>query len=150
MLSENQDTEDECEEFIATRNLRCSLAGCPYRTNRSHNLWRHEERHKRRSVEPKPFGCPVCIYSSDKIGNLKRHVAIRHPDAAPIEEDLDGQEVQLQPAETRSCRIHCQVMGCRYETNRAYDLKRHMFVHNNVEKSHKTYKCSLCMYSSDR
>ncbi|KAH8255365.1 hypothetical protein KR038_001665 [Drosophila bunnanda] len=145
MLSENCDSEDEYVDVNAMRILRCSLARCPYRTNRAHNLWRHEERHKR-PVETKPFGCPVCIYNTDKITNLKRHVAIRHPNEVAVPKNPD--ENQLKSAGAR--RIHCQVMGCRYETNRGHDLKRHMAVHNNVEKSHKEYKCSLCMYSSDR
>ncbi|KAH8281557.1 hypothetical protein KR054_001430, partial [Drosophila jambulina] len=149
MQSDNYDSEDEYKDVHGIKNLRCSLARCPYRTNRAHNLWRHEERHKR-PVETKPFVCPVCIYSTDKINNLKRHVANRHPSEAPDpEEDPNETEIQLKSAGS-SRRIHCQVMGCRYETNRAYDLKRHMAVHNNVEKSHKEYKCSLCMYSSDR
>ncbi|KAH8249251.1 hypothetical protein KR032_007638 [Drosophila birchii] len=148
MLSETCDSEDEYKEVNGIRSLRCSLARCPYRTNRAHNLWRHEERHKR-PVEKKPFGCPVCIYSTDKIANLKRHVAIRHPKEAPqVAMDAEEPEIQLKSAGTR--KIHCQVMGCRYETNRAHDLKRHMAVHNNIEKSHREYKCSLCMYSSDR
>ncbi|KAH8308427.1 hypothetical protein KR059_012659, partial [Drosophila kikkawai] len=142
-IFENYESEDEFKEAHQIRTLRCSLPRCPYRTNRTHNLWRHEERHKR-PVEPKPFGCPVCIYRTDKINNLRRHVAIRHPKSASVAEDPD------EPPVAAPRRIHCQVLGCRYETNRAYDLKRHMDVHNNVEKSHKKYKCSLCMYSSDR
>ncbi|XP_020804471.1 RE1-silencing transcription factor [Drosophila serrata] len=148
MPSDNCDSEDECMEVNTIRILRCSVARCPYRTNRAHNLWRHEERHKR-PVEPKPFGCPVCIYNTDKITNLKRHVAIRHPKEVVVPKTPDEPDTQLKSA-AGTRRIRCQVMGCRYETNRAHDLKRHMAVHNNVEKSHKEYKCSLCMYSSDR
>lgn len=97
------------------------------------------------------YTCPFCIYSTDKLSNLKRHIGIRHPSPP---DDPDDPEPVIKMTETvpveRSPKVQCLVIGCKYETNRPYDMKRHMMVHNNLEKSHRNYKCSLCMYSSDR
>ncbi|KAI8043047.1 uncharacterized protein LOC128262300 [Drosophila gunungcola] len=141
MLTEDQESSEEPEGPCAVWKYRCSVARCPYRTNRPYNLWRHEESHSN-PMESKSYGCPVCVYSTDKVSNLKRHVSTKHPGAQD--------RLPESPSLDRSAKIQCQVMGCRYETNRPYDLKRHMMVHNNPEKSHRTYKCSLCTYSSDR
>nr|XP_016925772.1 histone-lysine N-methyltransferase PRDM16 [Drosophila suzukii] len=141
MLSEDQEFLEEAEEPCAVWKFRCSVARCPYRTNRPYNMARHEESHSN-PTESKLNCCPFCVYSTDKSSNLKRHISTKHPgaqDRLPEIQSLD-----------RTTKIQCQVMGCRYETNRPFDLKRHMMVHNNPEKSHRTFKCSLCTYSSDR
>ncbi|XP_016974659.1 RE1-silencing transcription factor [Drosophila rhopaloa] len=141
MLSEDQGSSEEPDGPCAVWKYRCSVARCPYRTNRPYNLWRHEESHSN-PIESKLYGCPVCVYSTDKVSNLKRHMSSKHPGAKD--------RLPETPPLDRTAKIQCQVMGCRYETNRPYDLKRHIMVHNNPEKSHRTYKCSLCTYSSDR
>ncbi|XP_017056582.1 uncharacterized protein LOC108098286 [Drosophila ficusphila] len=141
MLNEDQESSEEPEGHCAVWKFHCSMARCPYKTNRPYNLWRHEESHSN-PKEQKLFACPACIYSTDKVSNLKRHVATKHPGA--------NDQVPVIPPPDRNGKIQCQVMGCRYETNRPYDLRRHLMVHNNPEKSHKTFKCSLCTYSSDR
>lgn len=146
----NQETGDLESNPTNTQELRCNIPRCPYRTNRAYNLWRHEERHTL-PLENKLFTCPFCIYSTDKLSNLKRHIGIRHPSPP---DDPDDPEPVIKMTETvpveRSPKVQCLVIGCKYETNRPYDMKRHMMVHNNLEKSHRNYKCSLCMYSSDR
>ncbi|KAH8412696.1 hypothetical protein KR009_004853 [Drosophila setifemur] len=148
MLNEGHEADDQPLGSPEVRELFCSLEGCPYRTNRAYNLWRHEERHTL-PMEKKLFACPFCIYSTDKTSNLKRHINVRHPSCVEDPAGAD-EEQETQPVADRSNKIHCLVMGCKYETNRPYDMKRHMMVHNNPEKSHRSYKCSLCMYSSDR
>ncbi|XP_017105059.2 uncharacterized protein her [Drosophila bipectinata] len=147
MLGENLETGKT--DTTKTQELRCNIPRCPYRTNRAYNLWRHEERHTL-PLETKLLSCPFCIYSTDKVSNLKRHIGIRHPSTMDDPDDPEsGKMIQTIPVE-RSTKVHCLVIGCKYETNRPYDMKRHMMVHNNREKSHRDYKCSLCMYSSDR
>ncbi|EDW90252.1 RE1-silencing transcription factor A [Drosophila yakuba] len=141
MLNEDRDSSEEANGSCPAWKFRCSVARCPYRTNRPFNLSRHEESHAG-ITEPKLYGCPVCIYSTDKASNLKRHVSLKHPASKKGLPDT--------PHQHRNVKMQCQVMGCRYETNRPYDLKRHLMVHNNPEKSHRTFKCSLCTYSSDR
>ncbi|XP_017014153.2 uncharacterized protein her [Drosophila takahashii] len=139
MLSEDQESSDEAE--CAVWRFRCRVARCPYRSNRPYNMSRHEERHAV-PLDDKLYRCPVCVYSSDKSSNLKRHISIKHPEAKDRLPETSSPD--------RSAKIQCQVMGCRYETNRPYDLKRHLMVHNRPDKSHRTFKCSLCTYSSDR
>ncbi|KAH8317601.1 hypothetical protein KR074_001491 [Drosophila pseudoananassae] len=148
MLGGNLETEKS--DTTKTQELRCNIPRCPYRTNRAYNLWRHKERHTL-PLETKMLSCPFCIYSTDKVSNLKRHIGIRHPNAMDDPDDPEPvtKMTQAIPVE-RSPKVQCRVIGCKYETNRPYDMKRHMMVHNNLEKSHRSYKCSLCMYSSDR
>ncbi|KAH8352747.1 hypothetical protein KR084_006127, partial [Drosophila pseudotakahashii] len=138
---EYQESSEDSEGPCAVWKFRCRVARCTYRSNRPYNMSRHEERHAV-PLEDKLYRCPVCVYSSDKSSNLKRHISIKHPGAKDRLPETSSPD--------RSAKIQCQVMGCRYETNRPYDLKRHMMVHTNPEKSHRTFKCSLCSYSSER
>ncbi|XP_017086568.2 uncharacterized protein LOC108118403 [Drosophila eugracilis] len=141
MLSEDQESSEEAEGPCTVWRYRCSVARCPYRTNRPYNLTRHGESHVK-PKESKQYGCPVCVYSTEKSSNLKRHLSVKHPGTK--------ERLPETPPLDRNVKIQCQVMGCKYETNRPFDLKRHLSVHNNPEKSNKTFKCSLCTYSSDR
>lgn len=141
MLSADRDSVEEEYGSCSAWKFRCSVDRCPYRTNRPYNLARHEESHIG-ITQSKLYGCPVCVYNTDKASNLKRHVSIKHPGCKKRPPEAQHKD--------RNAKLQCLVMGCRYETNRPYDLKRHLMVHNNPEKSHRTFKCSLCTYSSDR
>ena len=49
---------------------RCKV--CPYETNLKRNLNSHQKVHKSVHV------CSYCMYSSTKVGNLKRHLLQKH------------------------------------------------------------------------
>ncbi|EDW85325.2 uncharacterized protein Dwil_GK18347 [Drosophila willistoni] len=125
------------------REYKCEVKGCCYRTNRAYNLWRHERSRHRQESERKLHQCMFCLYSTNKATNLKRHVGTRHP-------QYNMEEATKTSIVSTSSLTRCDFPGCKYTTNRPFDLRRHMSVHCHQEKDNKRFKCSLCLYSSDR
>ncbi|XP_068150705.1 RE1-silencing transcription factor isoform X2 [Drosophila tropicalis] len=138
----NSNDSDDKSPSSGMREYKCEVKGCCYRTNRAYNLWRHERRHSEES-ERKLHQCVVCLYSTNKATNLKRHIGTRHPQYN-LEEATKGNIVN------KSQLTRCDFPGCKYITNRPYDMRRHLSVHCHQEKDQKKFKCSLCLYSSDR
>nr|ACN94675.1 GA18360 [Drosophila miranda] len=119
--------------------FKCCFDNCNYETDRAYNRWRHEASHSKVDLEARAFKCHLCWYSSDKASNIKRHHNNRHPGCeAPAYNSI-------KPA-----AIVCYVTGCTYSTNRPYDMRRHLTVHNNPLRGDKAFKCLLCTYSSER
>ncbi|XP_022225188.2 RE1-silencing transcription factor A [Drosophila obscura] len=126
-------------EDAANGKFKCCFDNCNYETDRAYNRWRHEASHSKVDFEGREFKCHLCWYSSDKACNIKRHHQNRHP----------GCEAPAYKS-SKPASLVCDVTGCTYSTNRPYDMKRHIQVHNNPARGDKSFKCLLCTYSSER
>ncbi|KAH9212710.1 hypothetical protein DL95DRAFT_508617 [Leptodontidium sp. 2 PMI_412] len=133
----DQSQKHQLEQYYGARWFKCPRHACPYfykgfadLASRESHLVRHE----------KPYVCtyPSCPrtylgFSTDKelkkhICELKKHMAIMHPDPAVL-----FPKVKKAPA-----KHVCDV--CSKDFTRAHNLNAHKRTHGNI----RPYKCNLC------
>lgn len=129
--------------------IRFSCSLCPNSYTRNGDLRRHEKDHHNLANK---FVCTMCNQRFDSENKLKLHHSAIHSKSNPFKCDQCDKAFKNQggllwhlkthsgPHTPRTTLLSCPVKGCKFQTDRENNLKRHSIVHTNI----RAFSCNVC------